>query len=161
MQINWNKKKPNKQIMQRYNKLRNNFYSADLLYGKIDLNPIHTFFCFFIVEHTFDEEFIKDQAIQLLLAGCQSFDFYGKAELNWYLGVDEANLFLRPKAASETNVLTSGWDTLEEFADALNSVLSMRTIVPHDIYLIYDDEEIYKNVMKRIGIPEEEFFRIY
>ena len=154
-------KRKDKQIMQRYNKLRNNFHSADLLYGKIDLNPIHTFSCFFIVEHTFDVEFIKEQAIQLLLAGCQSFDFYGKAEPNWQIGVDEANILLYSKSNPETDVLTSGWSTMEEFADALNSVLSLRTFVPYDVYLIYDDEEIYKNVMKRLGIPVEEFFKIY
>ena len=136
--------------MQRYNKLRNNLYSADLLYGKIDLNPIRTFSCFFIVEHTYDAVFIKDQVIQLLLAGCQSFDFYGKAEPNWHLGVDEANTLLRLKSAYETNVLISGWSTLEEFADALNDVLSLRPFVPHDFYLIYDDEEIYRSVLKRL-----------
>lgn len=147
--------------MQRYNKLENNLYSAELLYGKIELKPTHRFSCFLIVEHTFDVDFIKDQAIQLFLAGCQSFDFYGKAEPNWHLGVDEANILLHSKSNPETDVLTSGWSILEEFADALNSVLSLRTFVPHDVYLIYDDEEIYKNVMKRLGIPVEEFFKIY
>ena len=146
--------------MQRYNKLGNNLYSADLLYGKIELKPTHRFSCFFIVEHTFDAEFIKDQAIQLLLAGCQSFDFYGKAESNWHLGVDEANTLLLLKSAYETDVLISGWSTLEEFADALNDVLSMRPFVPTDFYLIYDDEEIYKNVLKRLEIPVEELLRI-
>ena len=136
--------------MQRYNKLRNNLYSAELLYGKIELKRTHGFSCFFIVEHTFDAEFIKDQAIQLLLVGCQDFYFYGKAEPNWHLGVDEANIFLSPKTALETDVLISGWSTLEEFADALNDVLSLRPFVPHDFYLIYDDEKIYRNVLKRL-----------
>ena len=136
--------------MQRYNKLGNNLYSADLLYGKIELKPTHRFSCFFIVEHTFDAEFIKDQAIQLLLVGCQSFDFYGKAESNWKLGVDEANIFLHPKSTSETDILIAGWSTLEEFADALNDVLCLRPFVPHDFYLIYDDEEIYRSVLKRL-----------
>ena len=136
--------------MQRYNKLRNNLYSADLFYGKIELKRTHGFSCFFIVEHTFDAEFIKNQAIQLLLAGCQDFHFYGKAESNWHFGVDEANIFLHSKSASETDVLISGWSILEEFADALNDVLSLRPFVPHDFYLIYDDEEIYRNVLKRL-----------
>ena len=65
---------------------------------------------------------------------------------------------MHSKPALETDILIFGWNTLEEFTDALNDVLSLRTFVSHDSYLIYDDEEIYKNDMKRHGIPVEEFF---
>ena len=136
--------------MQRYEMLRNNLYSADLLYGKIELKPTHRFSCFFIVEHTFDVEFIKDQAMQLLLAGCQEFGFYGKAEAQWHSGVNEADILLHPVSTPETVTLTSGWSDLEEFVDTLNERLSERPFVPHDFYLIYDDEEIYRNVLKRL-----------
>ena len=77
-------------------------------------------FSFFIVEHTFDVEFIKDQAIQLLLVGCQEFDFYGEAGPQWHLGVDEAGTLLHPVSTPETVTWTSRWDTLEEFVDTLN-----------------------------------------
>lgn len=125
-------------------------YSADLLYGKIELKPTHRFSCFFIVEHTFDVEFIKDQAIQLLLVGCQEFDFYGEAGPQWHLGVDEAGILLHPVSTPETVTWTSRWDTLEEFVDTLNERLSERPFVPHDFYLIYDDEGIYRNVLKML-----------
>lgn len=138
--------------MQRYNKLGNNLYSADLLYGKIELKRTHGFSCFFIVEHTFDAEFIKDQTIQLLLVGCQDFHFYGKAEPHWRLGVDEANTLLFLKSAYETDVSISGWNTLEEFGEALNDVWSLRPLVPYDFYLIYDEEIIYRNVLKRLDV---------
>lgn len=138
--------------MQRYNKLRDNLYSTDLIYGKIELKPTYGFSCFFIVEHTLDMDFIKDQAIQLLLAGCQDFHFYGKTEANWRLGVDEVNMLLHPESTSETDVLISGWNTLEEFVDALKDVLSLRPFVPHNVYLIYDDEEKYRNVLKKLDV---------
>ena len=49
--------------MPRYRKLRPNLYSADLVYGKIDLKPGHGVSCFFIVQHIDDKEFIKDGSI--------------------------------------------------------------------------------------------------
>lgn len=137
--------------MQRYEMLRNNLYSTDLLYGKIELKPTHTFSCFFIVEHTFDVEFIKNQAIQLLLAGCQEFDFYGKAEPQWHSGVNEASILLHPVSTPETVTLISRWSDLEEFVDILNERLFERPFVPHDFYLLYDDEGIYRNVLKMLN----------
>lgn len=137
--------------MQRYEMLRNNLYSADLLYGKIELKPTHRFSCFFIVEHTFDVEFINDQAMQLLLEGCQEFDFYGKAEPQWHSGVNDAGILLHPVSTPETVTLISGWSDLEEFVDILNERLSERPFVPHDFYLLYDDEEIYGNILKMLN----------
>ena len=66
--------------MKRYKKLRPNLYSADLHYGKIDIRPGHYCSCFFIVQSTDDMEFIRDQGMQLLLAGCRHFDFSGIGE---------------------------------------------------------------------------------
>lgn len=66
--------------MLRYEKIRPNLYGLDMLYGKIDLKPTHGFSCFFIVEHIEDNDFIKRQAMQLLLAGCRDFNLYGKTE---------------------------------------------------------------------------------
>lgn len=136
--------------MPRYKKLRPNLYSADLFYGKIDLKPGHGFSCFFIVQHTDDKEFIKDQAIQLLLAGCRNFDFYGKMEPIWHLGFDDADILLNPNSTQETVALTSGWDTIDEFVEVLHNEISCRPFVPHDYYLIYDDEETYEDVLRRL-----------
>ncbi len=132
----------------RYEKLRHNLYSADLRYGKIELKSTHGFSCFFIVEHTDSKEFIKDQALQLLLAGCRNFDFYGKMEPLWHIGFDEADILLFPDSTSETVALTSSWETLDEFVETLQDELSVRPFVPHDFYLLYDDEGIYKEVLR-------------
>lgn len=134
----------------RYEKLRHNLYSADLKYGKIELKPMHGFSCFFIVEHTDSKEFIKDQVIQLLLAGCRNFELYGKMKPLWHNGFDEADILLFPNSTSETVALTSGWDTLEEFAETLHDELSLRPFVPHDYYLLYDDSNVYKKVLESL-----------
>lgn len=51
--------------MPRCQKLFPNLYSAELFYGKIDLQVGHGFSCVFLVRHTNDKEYIKDQAMQL------------------------------------------------------------------------------------------------
>lgn len=135
-------------VMQGYEKLRPNFYSADLVYGKIDLKLTHTFSCFFIVQHVDDKEFIKDQAIQLLLTGGRLFDFYGAKEAIWHLGFDEADILLYPDQQCEDVAMTSGWQTLEEFVEVLGQGLSERPIVPHDYYLFYDDSDTYNEALK-------------
>lgn len=134
-------------VMQ-YKKLGLNLYSADVHYGKIDLKSTHRFSCFFIVQHTDDKKFIKDQAIQLLLAGCRNFDFYGKMESLWHSEFDEADILLFPDSTAETVALTSGWETLVEFVDALHAELSLRSFVPHDYYLLYDDAALYKEALR-------------
>lgn len=118
------------------------------MYGKIELNPTHGFSCFFIVEHIDDKEFIKDQALQLLLSGCRNFDFYGKKKDAWHFGVDEADMMLYPNMTYETVALTSGWVSIEEFVEELHYVLSQRPFLPHDYYLLYDDHEIYQNTLE-------------
>lgn len=133
--------------MQQYEKLGNNLYGAEMYRGKLELKPTHGFSCFFIVEHIADKEFVKNQAMQLLLAGCRNFNFYGNAEPIWHLIVDETDILLYPDSTSESVALTSGWDSIEDFADALDVELSLRTFVPHDIFLIYDDVRIYNDVV--------------
>lgn len=134
----------------KYEKLRPNLYGAHLVYGKIDLNPTHRFSCFFIVQHTDDTEFIKKQAMQLLLAGCRNFDFFGKKEPLWHLGFDDVDIMLNPNSTPENVALTSGWSTLDDFVEALDLVISVRPIVPHDTYLLYDDRAIYEEVLRRL-----------
>ena len=142
--------------MVRYEKLRPNFYSADLGDGKIEMKPAHNFSCFFIVQHVEDKEFIKNLAVQLLLTGCRIFQFYGEKEATWHLGVDGADILLYPDSSCENVALTMSCQTLEEFAESLDSGLSERPIVPHDYYLFYDDNEIYHETLKLLDGYEKE-----
>lgn len=47
---------------------------------------------------------------------------------------------------------TIDYETLEEFVDELQDERHMRTIVPSNYYLIYDDREIYNKVKQMIII---------
>ena len=136
--------------MQRYEKLSPCLYGAEIFYGKIDLKITHGFSCFFIVEHTTDKTYIKDQVMQLLLTGCRNFDFYGAAEPVWHLCVDEVNSILYPDPTPENVALTSGWNSIKDFVDALDEQLSSRPFVLHDFYLIYDDAGIYAEVLRML-----------
>ncbi len=127
-------------------KLRPNLYSDDLIYGKIDLKPRHDFSCFFIVQHMDNKEFIKEQLLQLLLAGCQHYDFYGEMKQIWQLGFAEANTLLFSISAEHN--CCDFRTTVEEFAEALIHAISVRSFVPHDYYLLYDDAGIYEKVIQ-------------
>ena len=50
-------------------KLSNVFYSANLLYDKIDLKPMRAWSFYYVVENTTDEEFIKKEALQTVCTG--------------------------------------------------------------------------------------------
>ena len=134
----------------RYEKLRPNLYSADLVCGKIDLDPSHRFSCYFIVQHTDDPEFIKKQAMQLLLAGCRNFDFFGEKEILWHNGFDDVDIMLNPDSTEETVALTMSWNTIDAFVDALDVDISASPLIPHDVYLLYDDSVIYRDVLQRL-----------
>ena len=78
--------------MPRCIKLSNNFYSMDLFTGKTTLTPNRNFHCFFIVEHTYDKAFVREQALQLLMSQCKNFEFYGTYSRDWELGFDEVDV---------------------------------------------------------------------
>lgn len=52
----------------------------------------------------------------------------------------------------EEVALTSSIDTFDDFVDELGELLSIRPFVPFYIYLIYDDRDIYAEVLKRLRI---------
>ena len=145
--------------MLGYKCVRNNLYSADLINGRIDFKTGHYSSCFFIVQHTDDREFIKKQAIQLLVAGCQDFHFFGEKQSIWRRGFDEAILLLQPNATREITAQTKGWCNLEEFVMLLHNYTSFRPLVPTDSYLLYDHEESYKEVLRRLDTVSDKVYR--
>lgn len=137
--------------MQRYEKLLPNLYGADLFYGKIDLKVNHSFSCYFIVQHTNEEEFIREQFLQLLLTGCQKFIFYGGKADTWVLNLEETASILRSDHLT-VPYSASIIDTIEAFARKLHREVSFRSLVPHDVFLLYDNERLYRKVLGTLGI---------
>ena len=142
--------------MEQYRKLSNNFYSLDLHTGKTNFKPGHEIQCFFLVEHPCSEEFIREQALQLLMTPCRNFDFYGAYSKRWDIGFDLADVMLHPNENDWDIALTSQWDDFDEFVDALQLAISCRQIVPCDIYLIYDDVPLYRRVLDRLKVYNEQ-----
>ena len=143
--------------MERYKRLTNhsvmssnNFYSLDLYAGKTNLPDSRSFYCFFIVDHPCSEEFIHDQALQLLMTPCRDFHFYGTYSKQWDVGFDWIDYTLHPDDDDMDIASTSQWDQLDQFVDALHSVLSLRSITKFDVYLIYDDISLYRTVLEKL-----------
>ena len=73
-----------------------------------------------------------------------------KAEAIWHLQTDHADIQMNPEM--EEVALTSSIDTFDDFVDELAELLSIRPFVPFYTYLIYDDRDIYAEVLKRLRI---------
>lgn len=134
-------------------KLSNVFYSANLLYDKIDLKPMRTWSFYYVVENTTDEEFIKKEALQTVLminGHSNEFHFYGQQAQRWENEFDLADTQIQPDASIQGVAMTMVYDNLDDFIETLQSELSIRPFVPHDIYLIYDDENIYKQILSKL-----------
>ena len=134
----------------RYKKLRPNFYSAHLNTGKLDLKPNHTAHFFFVVENSNDKEYMRQQARELLLTPGLWFEFYGRYRNEWELAFDEMDIMLHPNMDEEEIAMTSSWTDLDSFVDTLDLALETRSIVLCDIYLLYDDEDIYKQIIEKL-----------
>lgn len=134
-------------------KLSDQFYGANLLYGKIDLKPMHTWSFYYVVNNMTDKEFIENEALKTVLLvneHSREFYFYGKQAQQWENSFDLADITIRPNAPEQEIALTMVYDDLEVFIDILQEEISARYIVPHDTYLIYDDVNIYKQILSKL-----------
>ena len=134
----------------RYDRLGPCFFGADLEYGDMNLHQGHTATCFLIVEHTDDEQFIRKQALELLMACNGWFHIYGRQEPLWHRILDDTDVLLHPDP--EKFAVTAGYDDMDDFVNELDLSIHVRTLVPNDTFLLYDDEVLYKDVLSRLGI---------
>ena len=121
----------------------------DLHYGKTMLKPYRQFHCFFIVEHSCNKDFMHQQALQLLMSQCCNFEFHGACCREWELAFDEMDIMIHPNEEDEI-AITNSWEDIDDFVETLELTLSLRPIVPFDVYLIYDDEAKYQMVIKKL-----------
>lgn len=127
--------------------LKAHFRSIHLLDGAIDAvqAPIHS--CYFIVQRVEDSIFIEDLATKLLSTGCREFHFYGVKESIWHREVDMADISLKGDITVENVALTMGYETLDEFVDALDVGVYFDTVS----YLFYDDIRLYQEAMELLS----------
>ena len=133
-----------------YDNIGPNLFALRLGQDAFQPDSSRTFSCFLIVQHTKEPAFIHRFAKDALAAGCRRFDLFGKAEPQWHIGVDEADIErLQGDISPETIAVTSGTDTIEEFVECLQLAMSGFT-GREDFYLVYDDEELYREAVSML-----------
>ena len=134
-------------------KLANQFYGVNLLLSKINLKTERAWSLYYIVENTTDKEFIEKEALQTVLlvnTYSREFHFYGKQAQLWENAFDLADVAIRPAASDEEIALTMVYRNLDDFIDNLQEEIAEREFVSRDIYLIYDDETLYKHILTKL-----------
>lgn len=137
-------------IIESFQIIDHNIYGVDLFTGRIAPSNSHCAEIFYIVDVTNNEEFIKREALQMLLQfGQTNYFFYGKQRKLWHLVFDETDIMLNSN--KETVANTIDCSTLDELIDELKDRKHLRNIVNCDYYLIYDNEEIFEFVKNEIS----------
>ena len=137
-------------IIESFQIIDHNIYGVDLFTGRIAPSNSHCSELFYIVDVTNNEEFIKREALQMLLQfGQTNYFFYGKQRKLWHLVFDETDIMLNSN--KETVANTIDCSTLDELIDELKDRKHLRNIVNCDYYLIYDNEEIFEFVKNEIS----------
>lgn len=136
--------------MDRCEKLRDNLYSAELLTGSITPVKEHIALIFYIVNNTDNGEFVENEALQIITQfGKTEYHFCGRHSELWQRIFDDTALKIYPTDSEK--VITRTYENTEKFADELREALQEKYFVPTDFYLIYDDEDMYRQI---VGMSE-------
>lgn len=134
-------------------KLSAHLCCVNLFHEKIDLTPTHNWSFYYVVNHVTDNQFIEKhttETISLLNERSCEFHFYGTHAKKWEIYFDIADITLRPDATEFEVALTIVHNDFDELIDSLLEELSTRYFVPRDTYLIYDDKNIYKQILSKL-----------
>ena len=134
-------------------KLCSNLYVVEMLYGKIDIPKEKNVNVFIIAEHVDDKEYIRKQAMDLLVAGYRHFSFYGEKSDIWSTIFMDVFSLLFSNAINkkcEENIVSVICDELLEFAEELFDTIMGRVFVPCVNLLVYDDEMVSRQVCSQV-----------
>lgn len=134
--------------MNRSLKYKPNFYTLDLLTGKTCLLPSRIFMCFFITEQEYCEVFIREQLLSLLTSQCLYIGIYGSQSSQWGAAYDAICAQLYPRLCCPCSV----YSTIFLFKNDLHELLTTRPLVPCDIYLVYDDNTVFRQVLDLLNL---------
>ena len=137
-------------IVVGYKKLSDNLFSADLASGQIELVLSHGLSCFFIVQHSPDPDNAKKQMMPLLLAQCSGFHFLGAQRSIWNRELMDLQHQISG-GIEDMKFQCVSYDSIGSFVTAISDELSIRPFVPHDLYLLYDDEALYQETLLRLN----------
>ncbi len=130
-----------------------NLYATEMRNGKENIPNGQTFSIFLIVNHTFDRDYIKEKATELLLAGGRSFTFFGEYSDVWHEVFDSVYVELFMNEVEE--VSHPGATTIEciyevDFSELIYEEIVDKTLELNVSLLIYDDVQVYKTVLKQV-----------
>ncbi len=111
--------------------------------------------CFFIVNKSHDRNFIEKTALEFIDQGSW-YHFHGQYEPVWHIIFDETDIMIYPDSTAETVAMTCGYDNLKEFAEEIHSALHSKYVVPTDVFLFYDDGEVYQELKKLLALMEKQ-----
>lgn len=138
--------------MLNYTVLNNRFYSANLLTGGADIRKTEKNVVFMLTENVDDDNFIYHTSLSMVKKDKTSICYFGKTAALWRMCCEALNRQLYPEQDARRYQCYDKYDTLEEFIVELLNCLETRDMALYDIFLIYDDEPLYRMVLndKRI-----------
>ena len=118
-------------------------WEAVSLIGDADRPEINgTTVCFFMVEHVFDEIFIKELAARLLTLGCRSFYFWGKHEMTWHCFFDETYVRMYyPDFEKHGIAMTADCSEWQTLIEDVSLGMSLCGFSPTRFVIFYDNED--------------------
>lgn len=108
-------------------------------------------FHFFIVNYLHKREVIRDQAEYYLNSQCRNYEFFGEYRAQWELIFDDVDIDLHPDVDSDDIALTMAWEKMDCFVDALALELAISNRAESNIYLLYDDKEVFEKVLEMLN----------
>lgn len=108
---------------------------------------------YFVTENEDREDFIHDQALQLIMTnwGYTSFAFYGAKGEIWVSTMKkyEAQVFSKHTDQQSPVTLFKDYDS---FVDNLFACLHSGRFVPSQNYLVYDDKDLCERVLESLRL---------
>ena len=121
-------------------------WGANLYCGEIERKSGYDLMIYFIVNKTCEAEYIEKTALQFLLDEHTNYCFFGEFADEW---ITEFR-----KVAALTNLKHcppfQKFVTYNEFVEKIKLDLHLRPIVPFEMYIVYDDAELYQKIKEMI-----------
>lgn len=127
------------------NQLADLFFGGNIQSGFPELLYAKQIKVFLIVDHIREPDQIRNIAVKLMSMDCIEFVFWGKQANTWHNETDIADIKLHPD--ENDWVLTNDWDEVDDFVDDIAIALSVREYSNTTIFLLYDDETLFLNVL--------------
>lgn len=136
--------------MSRYTQIAPCFFSAEMEYGRVEKQAGHTSSIHLILNRPYEDEYVEKQALAIMLSGAITVSTYGAYAPMWTEKMYETKRLMRI-----VNPLAY-YEAFTEFCYMLYTDITCRSLVPHNTFLVYDDEDIYHDALKYLERRKKE-----